>query len=104
LSVHAVGVELDLVADLERFQHRGVLNSENHRHAVILHVEVLDGTVLERDLSCGFVDLLDLAVDGGGCEKAVLALSKSDAAMTAARNLLVFMVDPFSDCDRSAAT
>src|SRR5579883_1724402 len=60
-----VGFELHLVADLDLLEHLRILHPEDHRHAVFVHVEVLDGTVLQRDLAGALVDLLHLAVDHG---------------------------------------
>jgi hypothetical protein len=40
LAVHAVGLELHLVPDLDALEHRGVLRLEHHRHPFV-HVELL---------------------------------------------------------------
>jgi hypothetical protein len=60
-SGRPLGFELYLVADLHQLEHLGIFHSEHHRHAVFIHVEVLDGTVFERDLSGRFVDFSKLA-------------------------------------------
>src|SRR5215831_11250553 len=61
-AVGAFGLELDLVADLDLLEHRRILHAVDHGHTLI-HAEALGRTMLERDLSGAFIDLLDLAVD-----------------------------------------
>ena len=56
------GIELHLVAGLDGFEHRGIAGAEHHGHAVV-HVELLQRTVLDRDLAGRCIDLGDLAVD-----------------------------------------
>jgi hypothetical protein len=58
-----------LAAGFDLSEHGGIACLEDHRHPFI-HVELLDGAVLNRDLAGRFVDLRHLAVDhpllGGG--------------------------------------
>src|SRR5579885_1210371 len=64
LAVDVLGVELDLVAGLDRREHGRVLHAVDHGHAVI-HVEFLHRAVLDGDLFCRGIDLLHLAVGQG---------------------------------------
>src|SRR5215831_14745080 len=59
--VGALDLELNLVADLDLLEHRWILHAVRHGHSFV-HAEALGGTVLERDLSGAFIDLLDFAV------------------------------------------
>ncbi|MDV7393627.1 hypothetical protein RZS08_19785, partial [Arthrospira platensis SPKY1] len=58
------GDEADAVADLERFDHRSILDLEGHRHR--RHAEVLERAMGDRHPLARLVQTLDLAL--GGCE------------------------------------
>src|SRR5262252_8249349 len=60
--VGILGLEPDLVANLDLLKHCGILHAIGHGHALV-HPEALGGTVLERDLSPALIDLLDFAVE-----------------------------------------
>ena len=62
LSIHAVGLKLDLVTRFDGLEHREVLDAEDHRHPVV-HVELLDWSVPNRDLASRFVDFRHLAIN-----------------------------------------
>src|SRR5216683_2078315 len=62
LSVDPVGLELNLFADFHLLEHCRILDAEDHRHVVFVHIKALDRAVLEGDLARRLVDLLDLAV------------------------------------------
>src|SRR5262245_22381472 len=56
LTVHFVGVELDLVSGLDLLEHRRVAGLKHHAHAIV-HVELLERAVLDRDLTGVLVHL-----------------------------------------------
>jgi hypothetical protein len=56
LAVDTIGIEFDLVADLDALEHGGVLRFEDHRHA-FGHVEFLEGAVPQCDLAFRLIDL-----------------------------------------------
>src|SRR5262249_56855161 len=64
LAFDTIGVEFDLVADFHLLEHGRILDAEDHGHPLV-HVELFDRTVLERDFARGFVDLRHLTVDHG---------------------------------------
>ncbi len=65
-TVHHVSDEVDLVSDLDLFQHGRVFDAEGHGHAG--HAEVLQRAMLDGQHAGCRVDLLDLAIGHfGGC-------------------------------------
>src|SRR5262249_61825523 len=64
LAFDTIGVEFDLVADFHLLEHGRILDAEDHGHPLV-HLELFDRTVLERDFARGFVDLRHLTVDHG---------------------------------------
>jgi hypothetical protein len=56
LTVDTLGVELHPGARLDQFQHGRILDGVDHRHGFI-HVELLEGAMLDRDFLRRFVDL-----------------------------------------------
>lgn len=62
LPFNALDIKLDLVARLHRFQHGGVLSAKHHRHAIV-HVELFQWTMLDRDFLRRLVDFGDLTIN-----------------------------------------
>ena len=61
-TIHPIGLELHLVADLHCFQLGRIGDNEDHRHAI--HVQIFDRAVLEGDLALSLIDLGDLPIGG----------------------------------------
>ncbi len=61
LTVHALGLEHDLVANLNVLEEARV-DAEHHRHALV-HAKALDGSVFQGDLASDIVEFLSNSID-----------------------------------------